>query len=291
VKGEQVERKLIIHPDLQGDDPELGLDNVNGPSLIRVPEWVENPLGQYYLYFAHHQGEYIRLAHADNLEGPWEIYSPGRGVLHLEDTTFVKHIASPDVHVDEENRRLAMFFHGPHPEGGQRTAMATSTDGLHFAARKETLGLSYFRVFQWRGTHYASAFGSILRSEDWSRPFEAREQKLFPGDPRHTAIKLDGDLLTVFYSRRGDAPEHIMVSRVQLAPDWNEWTPSAPETVLKPELPFEGVDLPVEPSRGGRAHGPVHQLRDPAVYREGDRTWLLYSVAGESGIAITEWKG
>src|ERR1035441_4007062 len=29
-------------------------DNINGPSLIRVPNWVDHPLGRYYLYFAHH---------------------------------------------------------------------------------------------------------------------------------------------------------------------------------------------------------------------------------------------
>jgi hypothetical protein len=40
-------------------------DNINGPAAIRVPEWIENPLGNYYLYFAHHQGTYIRLAYAD----------------------------------------------------------------------------------------------------------------------------------------------------------------------------------------------------------------------------------
>jgi hypothetical protein len=32
----------------------------------------------------------------------------------------------------------------------------------------------------------------------------------------------------------------------------------------------------------------VHQLRDPAVYEEDGRTYLLYSVAGESGIAMAE---
>src|SRR5262245_712640 len=37
-------------------------DNINGPSLIRVPDWVEAPLGRYYLYFAHHRGTYIRMA-------------------------------------------------------------------------------------------------------------------------------------------------------------------------------------------------------------------------------------
>jgi hypothetical protein len=30
----------------------------------------------------------------------------------------------------------------------------------------------------------------------------------------------------------------------------------------------------------------VNQLRDPAVYEESGRTFLLYAVAGESGIAI-----
>jgi hypothetical protein len=33
---------------------------------------------------------------------------------------------------------------------------------------------------------------------------------------------------------------------------------------------------------------PVCQLRDPAIFREGDRTYLLYTVAGERGIAMAE---
>lgn len=36
----------------------------------------------------------------------------------------------------------------------------------------------------------------------------------------------------------------------------------------------------------GLATRPVRQLRDPAIYTEGNRHYLLYSVAGESGIAI-----
>ena len=63
-----------------------GYVNVNGPSLIRVPSWVENPLGRYYLYFAHHKGETIRLAYADRVEGPWNVYAPG--VLELHDSGF-----------------------------------------------------------------------------------------------------------------------------------------------------------------------------------------------------------
>lgn len=60
--------------------------NINGPSLIRVPDWLPNPLGRYYLYFAHHKGDHIRLAYADTVEGPWKIYEPG--ALSLEDSGF-----------------------------------------------------------------------------------------------------------------------------------------------------------------------------------------------------------
>src|SRR5438874_4243800 len=88
----------IIRPNM---DARMG-DNVNGPSLIRVPEWVERRLGSYYLYFAHHRGRYIRLAYADRLEGPWQTYQPG--VLDLADSYFEHHIASPDVLVEEERR-------------------------------------------------------------------------------------------------------------------------------------------------------------------------------------------
>ncbi len=36
------------------------------------------------------------------------------------------------------------------------------------------------------------------------------------------------------------------------------------------------------------AYGHVNQLRDPAIYEEDGRVYLLYAVAGESGIAIAE---
>ncbi|MEC7907249.1 MAG: hypothetical protein VYC82_08490 [Verrucomicrobiota bacterium] len=63
---------------------------INGPSLIRVPDWIRDPLGKYYLYFAHHDGKFIRLAYANAIQGPWSIYEPG--TLRLE----AKHLASFD---------------------------------------------------------------------------------------------------------------------------------------------------------------------------------------------------
>jgi hypothetical protein len=49
--------------------------NINGPSIIKVPPWVENPLDKFYLYFAHHKGDYSKLAYVDRPEGPWRIYN------------------------------------------------------------------------------------------------------------------------------------------------------------------------------------------------------------------------
>ena len=72
----------IIRPDLH---PSIG-QNIQGPSLIRVPEWVEDPLGKYYLYFADHKGRYIRLAYADELAGPWRIHVSG--TLPIEQSYF-----------------------------------------------------------------------------------------------------------------------------------------------------------------------------------------------------------
>ena len=78
-------------------------DNINGPSLIRVPDWVEQPLGRYYLYFAHRDGRYIRRACRDDLLGPWATYRDG--VLPLRDALFAGHVASTDVHVHDIGRQ------------------------------------------------------------------------------------------------------------------------------------------------------------------------------------------
>ena len=42
------------------------------------------------------------------------------------------HVASPDAHIDEPNRRIVMYYHGLLRDGDQQTRLATSTDGLHF---------------------------------------------------------------------------------------------------------------------------------------------------------------
>lgn len=291
----------IIRP---GMDARVG-KNINGPSLIRVPEWIRAPLGHYYLYFAHHRGTFIRLAYADRLEGPWRVHSPG--VLDLDETPFEDHIASPDVHVDGRDRRIRMYFHGGHaPDvhdpfdamgkrypvlGRQRSMVAVSNDGLSFACGNEIVGTSYLRAFDWNGRTYGLCMpGIFVRSRDPVRGFEAGPV-LFTPDMRHSAVRVREGRLTVFYSNAGDCPESILRGEIDLAQDWMAWRAEDAGVVLAPETECEGAHLPLAPSRRGAAREPVRQVRDPCVYEGGERTFLLYTVAGEQGIAIAELPG
>jgi hypothetical protein len=266
--------------------------NINGPSLVAAPPWVAEPLGRYYLYFAHHRGTFIRLATADRLQGPWSLYRPG--TLQLAQSLFPTdgrrpHIASPDVHIDAATETVRMYYHGLDTATRiQHTRVAVSRDGLSFEARPELLGRPYFRVFARDGWWYALAKPGILyRSADGLSGFE-RGPRLFDEPMRHCALLVRGDDLLVFWSRIGDAPERILCSAIRLAGDWRSWQAGAASEVLAPEEPWEGVGLRAEPSASGWVDEPTCQLRDPAIFEEDTRTYLLYSVAGESGIAIAE---
>jgi len=288
MRVERFSTNPIIRPDM---DASVG-SNVNGPSLIRVPDWLPSPLGRYYLYFAHHQGTYIRLAYADRLAGPWRTYEPG--TLDLADTPCARHVASPDVHVDDERREIRMYYHGD-PAGrddaagrGQRSFVARSRDGIRFESNSQVLGNPYFRVFSHGGVWYALGMpATFYRSTDGLADFVPGPTLLSP-NIRHSAVRVVGDRLEVYHSRYGDCPEHILLSTVDLTGDWTNWRADEPITILQPETDYEGADLPLEPSVRGWAPEPVRQLRDPAVYEEDGRTYLLYAVAGEHGLAIAE---
>ncbi len=299
---ERFETNPIIHREMQGLVGDAGV-NINGPSLIRVPDWIENPLGNYYLYFAHHKGAYIRLAYADDLEGPWIIYEPG--VLPLADTPGYAshpgdHLASPDVHIDQDRKQIRMYYHQRLSTEndfywGQGTYVALSKDGLNFEAKPEILGLPYFRVYEYDGWSYAIAkhgrIGAVIyRSQNGLTDFSGIEEAP-RGIPRvrHKALWKHNGMLYVFFSRLFDEPEHIYVSRIEnLEDDWQDWRFTEPQSVLRPEEDYEGVNQPIERSEPGVTYEFVHQLRDPGIYEEDGRLFLLYSTAGERAIAIAE---
>ena len=307
----------IIHADL---DPSIGV-NIQGPSLIKVPDWVEDPLGKYYLYFADHKGSYIRLAYADELSGPWKIHVPGS--LQLAESHFLTepppitsrqlgeleqlmrdrgikiphdvatevtapHIASPDVHIDHENQQVVMYYHGLEALSYQTTRVATSTDGIHFVAHPDTLGRTYFRAFAWDNKTYGLAMpGQMYRGDSPFGPF-IKGPMLFNPNMRHCAVFLRGNQLWVFWTQVGDAPEHIKLSKILLRGDWMNWQESEGVEILRPQLAWEGANAPQEASMRSTAYGLVNQYRDPAIYVEDDRIYMLYTYGGESGIALAE---
>lgn len=298
----------ILRPDMMPKDDGEWSGDLNFPSVVRVPDWVEKPLGKYYLYFSAHHGSYIRLAYADQIKGPWKVYEPG--TLRLAQVESVngaertsagpageggeRHVASPDVHVDDEHKQIRMYFHYWLPKLGHSSSVAFSADGLHFEPRPGAIAGPYLRVFPREGAYLAiDDQGQLLRSADGIEAFksvsqavrqvatDARQKASF----RHGAVLLDGDVLSVYFTRVGDTPERILLTRLKLTKDSADWQATAPVIVLEPERDYEGARADVVPSTiKGQTN--VRQLRDPYPFREDGRTYLFYAVAGETGIAV-----
>jgi hypothetical protein len=278
--------RLLDHPIItQGMDARMG-SNINGPSLIRVPDWVKSPLGRYYLYFAHHRGDYIRLAYADALTGPWSVHPPG--VLPLDRSGFTHHLASPEIVVDDGARCIRMFYHGGDTIRFQYTRLAISPDGLSFSGGQKNLMNPYARIFRYGAWTYAITMpGQFYRSADGLSEWEAGP-RLFTADMRHAAVHVAGDVLTVIWSERGDAPERLWQCQIDVSRDWMRWEAGPTDLLLAPERDWEGANLPVTPSSIGPVDEPVNQLRDPCLFSEDGRLFMVYAVAGEWGLAIAE---
>ncbi len=341
-KVQRLAENPIIHneldPTLVREAQKIGYVNINGPCLIKVPEWVSNPLGKYYLYFSHHKGSNIRLAYADELSGPWTIYQPG--VLNLENSYFVletpkvstfdtikglftrlsstefwtllrvgrdsyqadeergekgagelhPYIANPDVYIDHKSQEIRMYFHGLVEDATQLSRVAVSPDGLNFTALPKLIAGPYFRVFKLRGLYYGVALtGLLYRSSDGLQDFDVRPKPLADANMRHLSFWVKGDILYLFWTRVGDAPEKILCSKINMfSNDWSHWKMTEPVEILRPELPWEGAGESIEPSVRGEAIRPVNQLRDPFIFHDEDSTYLLYSASGEQAIGIAE---
>jgi hypothetical protein len=291
------------HPELDG--------NINGPSLIRAPEWLHNPPGKYLLYFAHHEGLSIRLAFSNHLTGPWQTVTPGPlelehsmfastppddSKLHAEARAFIKagadgnypHIASPDVWVDHETQQIRLYYHGRLEDGRQRTRVALSRDALNFTARMEIIGSPYLRIFRQDDWFYAIAMpGQLYRSRDGLGNFETGP-RLTAEPIRHHALLQYGGQWYVLWTRVGDTPERILLSTLNTAADWEQWQFAETFEIHRAQKPWEGADMMPRASQYGGSMQRVNQLRDPAIFEEAGKIYLLYAIAGEQGIAIGE---
>ena len=294
------------------------LSNINGPSVIRVPEWVTDRLGKYYLYFAHHKGKSIRLAYADQMLGPWVVHP--NPVLTVEQSLFVTkdldpnsrnhwvngpdylyaHIASPDVHVDQNAKQILMFFHGLLPDGDQQTRLAISENGRSFLAAPPLLGPSYLRAFQsgerWYSTHLWGDTGMFESLSTAPKMFSHRTlPPQITGAPnakiRHGHICLVGEHMHFVFSRVGDTPECILHCPIAVSDDPQDWRFGPVTKLLNPDEPWEGFGRGPVKSAEGSARGWIPELRDPCLLHDEGRLWLLYSGGGERGIGVAEMIG
>lgn len=108
--------------------------------------------------------------------------------------------------------------------------------------------------------------------------------------------EVDRDTIYFFYTAAQDMPESVLMTRVSLAGlseeerlDPANWVriDGQEHLILKPELDWEGVNLELKPSNTG-AQSNGHVLRDPHVFYDEGKLYLLYNGGGESKIGIAE---
>jgi len=319
---------------IAGLEPEA-LANINGPSVLRMPDWAAGKQAALHMYFGHHKGRSIRLAYADRLQGPWAMYPDP--IMPLADSLFepqdpvpdpslgapdwvdalggdylYAHVASPDVHVDDAQRRIIMYYHGLLRDGDQQTRLSTSADGLAFTPQAPLLGPPYFRATWLGDVMYLSMWeGRLARATSWNGPFDlapfihdgdhlpphvSGRDARHPGRSggrqiRHGHIFAHDGRLHMTFSRIGDGPERLLHCEVVPADDWADWRFGPVSDLLRPAAGWEGGDLPMRPSIMGTAMERLHELRDPALFTDDGQVYMAYCGGAESGLGIARIDG
>jgi len=172
--------------------------------------------------------------------------------------------------------------------------MATSSDGIDFSLSSDILGPSYFRIFYAFGNVYAVAKNGNTDCVLLKSPTGVDRFRLvghFLPNCRHTAIHVireDSRALLV-YSLVGDTPERLYTAYVNLeALRFDRVVLMNHTTLLSPKHVWEGSALPIEASHFGPEGSPVHEVRDPALLCDAGEMTLVYSTAGEQGLALAK---
>jgi hypothetical protein len=297
-----------------------GAYDVNFPSIVKAPLWLKERLQphigyqpKYLMYYSDHHGQQIYLSCSNHVDGPWVSYAPGTtltlaAVLAAFNTTTNStsaEVASADVYIDNDAQVVRMYFHRrvPNDNFAIVTSVAFALDGINFdVIWTADLLTAYARHFIWNGQFYfTDRQGYLWSSHDgltnftagptiiataFTEPSIVIPNNTYNGYLRHLGLYLNADVLYVYGSRVGDAPERILYTTIPLNDNWDTWNVSMPVTeLIRPTTVYEGADLPNVPSAKGDAVGPVNQLRDPYPFSTEDGCYLYYTVAGEQGIA------
>ena len=258
-----IKRNIIL------DKTDVIDDNVNGPSLMKDK-------GRYILYFANHRGEFIRKAMGRTMDSIKFVGS----ALDLKDTPCKTHIASPDAYSD------LMYFHGDTDEG-QFTfeAKLLEDDGngpnYHVVDRRPFAHFYFKRCGDYAIAKKGNECGILYELVDgeWKEKFELIDKM------RHACLRIDDNIMSVFYTQAEDPVEHIRVMVINM----DNWEVVNDYSLLTPYHEWEGAFIEKRPSKFGAVWDRVNQVRDPHVFQDSDGSiYMLYSYAGESGIAYTK---
>jgi hypothetical protein len=285
---------------------ERGYININGPSVIRVPPWVRNPLGKYYMYFAHHKGSYVRMAYADRPTGPWKLHQGG--VLSLAESGFPQQLATEpedsglkelfdtfSLHVVRDYLLLAYRATVTDPATRRARGMsAVANKATHVASPDVIVDEAGKRlVMYYHGYNERGGQSSRIASSKDGLSFEVQPQEVFSSYLRAFTFRDNYYLLGmpgVLY--RGSSPTGPFEPRDRLLfePDMRHaglllegsdlyvfWTMVgyAPERIL-----LSRVDLSSPDWDDWRATAPVDVLR-PELRWEGSRLKVMSSLRGE----------
>lgn len=100
------------------------------PSVFHAGEYLEDPLGEWYVYYAPHDAPGgINLMYADSLDGPWTQYDANPIVSNTWDDHYdVSHVSAPDAVWNPQTEEVFLYFHGEN----STDRYASSTDGVSF---------------------------------------------------------------------------------------------------------------------------------------------------------------
>ena len=311
ISGNESPRLASVQETGEGDADYL---NVNGPTLIRVPSWLENPLGKYYLYFAHHKGDHIRLAYADNLTGPWTIYEPG--ALELDHSLFPTELGQPpelgaalgslwdnySIYVARDLFLLLYRAAVADPAERKRRGFSAATNAKPHIASPEIFVdqqqqriLMYYHGLHEDGGQYTRVAVSVDGLHFAPRPQLIRNNylRLFQRDDYYYALTMPGvlyrsrDPLIGFEPRQHNLFEHnmrhagLLLEEDRLYVFWSR-VGDNPESILLSE-----IDLTSPNWDDWQASAPQIVLR-PELEWEGAKLPPLASMRGELNLAARE---
>ena len=290
----------IIGPDA---DPSIGV-NIQGPSLIRVPDWAREPLGAVLPLLRRSQGRLhpagLRRRRDRAVDGARAGGAPARRQPIPDDAARgdrrAAGAAGRGLHVDLRDEQLvartcsstrrrrtsrpptctsmtpaAVRDVLPRPGGARRAGHPCGDVDRRRRVRRATRGARpavHAGVRARRDDLRADDARRVLRSADGLSGFE-EGPTLFQPEMRHSAVVVRGDMLHVFWTRVGDAPESILWSTIELTPRLGRVGGDRTDRSAPARVRLGGGRRPARAVERSTAYGTVNQLRDPALLRGG----------------------